>query len=93
MNLVYVINELMEKGKLLRKRREANLQYNDLYEQHWDWNSILSKQIKDLLLAVDPLAEMPELVEVWRKREVLGEEDLLELEKHAATKVDQPAKT
>ena len=41
MNLVYVMNELMEKGKLLRRRRDANMQGSELYEQKWDWHVIL----------------------------------------------------
>ena len=90
MNLIYVMNELMEKGKLLRKRREATMQYTEVYEHNWDWNSILRKQVKDLIISVDPLAEMPELVNVWRKRELLEEGDLQALEKHAGTKVEPP---
>ena len=33
MNLVYVMNELMEKGKLLKRRREAHMQVSEIYEQ------------------------------------------------------------
>ena len=47
--IVYLLNELLEKGKLLAKRREAMMQYTEVYVEMFDFNSILKKRLPEVL--------------------------------------------